>query len=100
MWPLKPSFGLGVGEVSVLHNASVNVVADYDTFSVEARHPAEVLAEEGGHLVQWHSTRLQRPLTAPDLTARGFRLMGGRVLPTANAPAAQLMYDRTVRIAT
>ena len=48
MWPLKPSFGLGVGEVSVLHNASVNAVADYDTFSVEVRHPVEVLAEEGG----------------------------------------------------
>lgn len=76
-----------------LHAASVNAVAAYDTFSVEVRHPVEVRAEDGPHLVQWLSNRLRRSLTPPDLTPLGFRLMGGRVLPTANAPAAQLMYD-------
>ena len=76
-----------------LRAASMNAVAAYDTFSVEIRHPVEVRAENGAQLVQWLSSRLRRPLTPPDLTRFGFRLMGGRVLPTANAPAAQLMYD-------
>ena len=79
--------------VDSLHAASMNAVAAYDTFSVEVLHPVEVRAEDGAHLVQWLSNRLRRRLTPPDLTPLGFRLMGGRVLPTANAPAAQLMYD-------
>lgn len=50
-------------------------------------------ADGSGTLVEWLSTRLQRPLVPPDLAPLGFRLMGGRILPTAHAPAAQLMYD-------
>jgi anti-sigma factor RsiW len=76
-----------------LRAATANAVAAYQTFTVEARHPVEVRAEEGAHLVQWISNRLNRPITPPDLAPLGWRLMGGRVLPTANAPAAQLMYD-------
>jgi hypothetical protein len=33
------------------------------------------------HLIQWLSKRLGRQLIAPDLTAGGFQLMGGRLLP-------------------
>ena len=73
--------------------ASANADAAFRTFSVEVRHPVEVRATETPHLAQWISARLQRPLTPPDLASLGFRLMGGRVLPTAGAPAAQLMYD-------
>ncbi|MEA2741618.1 MAG: hypothetical protein QOH05_4925 [Acetobacteraceae bacterium] len=76
-----------------LHAATERAFAAYDTFSVEVRHPVEVRAEEGAHLVQWLSNRLHRPLVPPNLTPLGLRLMGGRVLPTANVPAAQLMYD-------
>lgn len=73
--------------------ASANADAAFRTFSVEVRHPVEVRATEALHLTQWISARLQRPLTPPDLGALGFHLMGGRVLPTAGAPAALLMYD-------
>ena len=76
-----------------LRAATANAVAAYETFTVEARHPVEVRADEGAHLVQWISNRLERPITPPDLSPLGWRLMGGRVLPTAHAPAAQLMYD-------
>ena len=76
-----------------LSTATANAVAAYETFTVEARHPVEVRADEGAHLVQWISNRLERPITPPDLSPLGWRLMGGRVLPTAHAPAAQLMYD-------
>lgn len=63
------------------------------TFVSEQRHPVEVTAAQEGHLVQWLSNRLGRPLRAPDLSAQGFRLMGGRLLPSASTPAAQFMYD-------
>lgn len=78
---------------SRLATATANAVAAYRTFTVEVRHPVEVRAEEGTHLVQWLSNRLERPLTPPDLAPLGWRLMGGRVLPTANSPAAQIMYE-------
>lgn len=81
------------GGADSLHAATENAVTAYQTFSVEMRHPVEVRAEEGAHLQQWLSNRLQRPLVPPDLSALGYRLIGGRVLPAAAVPAAQLMYD-------
>lgn len=77
-----------------------NSIEAFNTFTVEIRHPVEVRADDASHLVQWLSTRLQRPLTLPDLTPLGYRLMGGRVLPTAGNPAALLMYndDRGTRL--
>ena len=76
-----------------LRAAMANAVAAYETFTTEALHPVEVRADGEGKLVQWISARLERPIIPPDLAPLGWRLMGGRVLPTANAPAAQLMYD-------
>lgn len=76
-----------------LRTVTANAIAAYETFTVEARHPVEVRADESAHLTQWISNRLEQPLSPPDLAPLGWRLMGGRVLPTANAPAAQLMYD-------
>ena len=37
--------------------------------------------------------RLDHPVQVPDLSEQGFRLMGGRVLPAGERPAALLMYD-------
>lgn len=70
-----------------------DAVAAYRTFVVETAHPVEVRASEAAHLVQWLSRRIDRPLHVPDLSAFGFRLMGGRVLPAGDRPAAMLMYD-------
>lgn len=70
-----------------------DALAAYRTFTVEIRHPVEVRADDEGHLIQWLSNRLDRPIIVPDLAKQGFRLMGGRVLPGAGGPAAQIMYD-------
>lgn len=86
-------FGHGWISRDRLQAATISAMEAYATFTVEARHPVEVRAEEGAHLVQWLSNRLARPLIPPDLAPLGFRLMGGRVLPTAGVPAALLMYD-------
>jgi anti-sigma factor RsiW len=63
----------------------------------EVRHPVEVTAQEEQHLVAWLSKRLSAPLEAPDLQAEGFRLLGGRLLPTTgepgDSPVALLMYE-------
>jgi anti-sigma factor RsiW len=66
--------------------------AAHRVYSVEVRHPVEVRAEEA-HLVAWLSKRVGVPLKAPDLSGQGFRLVGGRLLPTAEGTAAQLMYE-------
>ncbi len=72
---------------------TADAIAAYKVFSVEVRHPVEVDVGQEAHLVQWLSKRLGQPLVVPDLTAAGFRLMGGRLLPAEAGPAAQFMYE-------
>jgi anti-sigma factor RsiW len=63
------------------------------TYVVETAHPVEVPASDEAHLVRWLSKRLGQPIKAPDLAAEGFRLIGGRLLPGDESPAALLMYE-------
>jgi anti-sigma factor RsiW len=58
----------------------------------EVRHPIEVKAEEG-HLLPWLSRRVGTLLRAPDLASFDLKLLGGRLLPGVNAPAALFMYE-------
>jgi len=62
-------------------------------FAAEVRHPVEVDVSQEKHLIEWLSKRLGRPLHVPDLSAEGYQLMGGRLLPASAGPAAQFMYD-------
>lgn len=62
-------------------------------FQPEQRHPVEVTAAQHEHLVQWLSKRLGRPLAVPALSAEGFDLMGGRLLPGDAGARAQFMYQ-------
>ena len=62
-------------------------------YTIEVRHPVEVGQDDEQHLVAWLSKRLNHPLKAPDLSSTGFKLVGGRLLPAAGRPAAQLMYE-------
>jgi anti-sigma factor RsiW len=78
---------------AVARMITADAIAAYRTFSVEVRHPVEVDAGQEAHLVQWLSKRLGRQLVVPDLAAAGFRLMGGRLLPAEDGPAAQFMYE-------
>jgi len=68
----------------------------------EQRHPVEVSvsgasAEENraqeDHLARWLTRRLGFPVKLYDLRAHGFELVGGRLLPDAAGPSAQLMYQ-------
>ena len=62
-------------------------------YTMEKRHPVEVGIEEEQHLVQWLSKRLHTNISAPNLSAFGYKLMGGRLLPSTNRMAAQFMYQ-------
>ena len=64
----------------------------------EQRHPVEVSVAAGDraqeeHLVRWLTKRLATPVHTFDLRALGFELVGGRLLPDAAGPSAQLMYQ-------
>ena len=68
-------------------------IGAHRVFIPEVRHPVEVGASEEAHLVRWLSKKLGHPLRAPDLTAHGFRLVGGRLLSDNGRPAALFMYE-------
>jgi anti-sigma factor RsiW len=71
-------------------------------YAAEVRHPVEVSVREGdaaqqreqeAHLSRWLTRRLTVPVKLFDLRAQGFELVGGRLLPDASGPSAQLMYQ-------
>jgi anti-sigma factor RsiW len=68
-------------------------IGAHRVFIPEVRHPVEVTASEEAHLVAWLSKKLGHRLKAPDLTAHGFRLVGGRLLSDNGRPAALFMYE-------
>ena len=70
-------------------------IGAHRVFVPEVRHPVEVAANEEAHLVQWLSKKLGHPLKAPDLSASGFRLVGGRLLSENGRPAALFMYENS-----
>lgn len=65
----------------------------YAVYAPEQRHAVEVAAAQQDHLVNWLSNRLNRTLTIPSLEEYGFKLVGGRLLPGEEGPAAQFMYQ-------
>lgn len=64
----------------------------HSVYVPELRHPVEVKAQEE-HLARWLTRRLEMPVKLYDLRAQGFELVGGRLLPDAQGPSAQLMYQ-------
>ena len=62
-------------------------------YSPEVRHPVEVGADQEAHLVGWLSKRLGANLKVPQLTALGYQLVGGRLLPGNRGPVAQFMFQ-------
>lgn len=84
-----PSMASAKPEREFVHQA----VLAHTVYAPEVRHPVEVTALEQAHLVQWLSKRLGKPLKVPDLTAQGFDLVGGRLLPGEAGARAQFMFE-------
>jgi len=86
-----------------VHGASASAPSTIDQFTAEAlnahklyvaevRHPIEVNAGED-HLLPWLSRRVGTILRTPNLESYSLKLMGGRLLPGLNGPAALFMYE-------
>ena len=88
-WQTAPVLQQRTGRLAEVDDA----IASHRIFVVETVHPVEVAASQQAHLIQWLSRRVGHPLRAPDLSGQGYRLMGGRVLPSDGEAAAQFMYE-------
>ena len=64
----------------------------HSVYVAEPRHAVEVKAQEE-HLSRWLTRRIDIPVKLFDLTAQGFELVGGRLLPDGPGKSAQLMYQ-------
>jgi anti-sigma factor RsiW len=65
----------------------------HDVYVGEGRHAVEVSADQEDHLVRWLSGRMGAPVRAPHLYDIGYKLVGGRLLPSGTTLAAQFMYE-------
>ena len=70
-----------------------NAITAHVVYAPEIKHPVEVTADQEGHLVKWLSNRLKKKIKIPNLIPLGYALVGGRLLPANDGPAAQFMYE-------
>lgn len=86
--------GLSGAEVESTENSIVSdAIVAHIMYAAEKLHVVEVGADQQDHLIGWLSKRVGTPLVAADFSTEGFSLIGGRLLPLAERPAAQLMYQ-------
>ncbi len=101
VWQLKPGADLAqAGRGSWTQRAAVA----HRVYVPEVRHPVEVAVAgapaaerraQEEHLARWLTKRLDMPVQLFDLRSQDFELVGGRLLPDANGPSAQLMYQNS-----
>ena len=65
-------------------------------FMPEIQRPSGMDGETEARFSQWIASRLETHARAPDLTGRGFRLSGARVLPDSDERVVQYMYRNDV----
>ena len=70
-----------------------DAIVAHTMYAAEKLHVVEVGADQKDHLVGWLSKRVGTSLVAADFTVEGFDLVGGRLLPLAERPSAQFMYQ-------
>jgi anti-sigma factor RsiW len=97
------AFGLGGAGGWLLHGSVVpaasmtllaqEAVANHVVYTADKRRPTELGAEQRDDLARWVSNRLNHTVAPPDLSADGYRYMGGRLAATPDGPAGLFMYD-------
>lgn len=65
----------------------------FAVYSAEVARPVEVGPDRQEQLIDWLGKRLGTSLAAPDLSALGLHLLGGRLVPVGAAPGALLIYE-------
>lgn len=112
MWRLQPAPSAALASAATDARAPgawmQRAVVAHSVYVPEVRHPVEVdvagkTPEESRaqeqHLSRWLTKRLDVPVKLFDLHAQGFELVGGRLLPDASGPSAQLMYQAITPVA-
>jgi anti-sigma factor RsiW len=89
-WSLHTVFGPPRAGIGALAQEATD---SYAVFASDRVRPVEIRASDRSELVKWTSQRLRRPVAVPDLSASGYRLMGGRLIATSHGPAVLFMYD-------
>ncbi len=89
-WVMHGSLQASSGGLAAL---AQEAAYSYSVYAPDRVRPVEMRATDSAQLVQWVSNRLHQPVKLPDLTASGYRLMGGRLVATSHGPAAMFMYD-------
>jgi anti-sigma factor RsiW len=79
-------------------NASITLltqeaIANHVVYTADRRRPTELGAEQRDDLARWVSNRLNHKVAPPDLTADGYRYIGGRLAATPDGPAGLFMYE-------
>jgi anti-sigma factor RsiW len=87
------AIGAGTRQTPATLHFAQDAALAHAVFTVEVRHPVEVDAAHAEHLVAWLSKRVGTQLKAPDFSAQGFSLLGGRLLSDDTGPVAQFMYE-------
>ncbi len=67
--------------------------ASYSAFAADRLRPVEVRADGSDDLKNLVSVTIGGSAIIPDLSKAGYRLMGGRVVPTPHGSGLMLMYD-------
>jgi anti-sigma factor RsiW len=65
----------------------------YKVYAPDRVRPVEMNESDRAGLIRWASERLGRQVSVPDLSASGYRFLGGRLVATAHGPAVLFMYD-------
>ncbi|MFG1421758.1 anti-sigma factor family protein [Roseixanthobacter liquoris] len=89
-WSLR---GMAVPPAEGVQALAREAAASYVAYAPDQVRPVEIRASDRDTLAAWTARSVGRPVAIPDLTAAGYRLMGGRVVPTEHGPAALFMYD-------
>ena len=89
-WSLHGAFDPPQSGIAALMQEAVD---SFEVYAPDRGRPVEIMASDQPQLVKWFSNRMKRPVDVPDLTAAGYRFMGGRLVATPHGPAVLFMYD-------
>lgn len=90
---LLDAVGPGAANEAVARERSALAASAHRVYAADAFRPVEIHATAGDLIVRWLTNRLGQPVEAPDLAPLGLRFLGGRLIPTREGAAGQLMYD-------
>lgn len=88
-----PAGGRQPGHSAGLQTFAEEAAQAHAFYASDQQAPGQIGAQDRGALDGWLSQRLGRPVTAPDLSQAGYRLVGGRPLPTPYGAGAQYLYE-------